>query len=120
MASILLVEDDIDLRTCLAEVLASDGHEMRLASSGNEAIEALKSGQQVDLIISDHYMRDGSGVDILRYVRERKQSRPKFFLITGQSEMTEENAKELGAQEFILKPFDIPELFSLIDKHLAN
>jgi len=119
-AKILLVEDDGDLRSCLAEVLEFEGYNVTTASSGQEAMAFFERGETVDLVISDHYMRNGSGIDLLKYLRAKDPSYPAFFLITGQSEMTGSNAKSLGAQEFILKPFDIPELFETVKKHLER
>jgi DNA-binding NtrC family response regulator len=119
-SKIMLVEDDNDLRSCLAEVLEFEGYEVVTASSGHEAMGILDEGQGVDLVISDHYMRNGSGIDLLKYLRAKNPLRPAFFLITGQSEMTGANAKSIGAQEFILKPFDIPELFATVKRYLPE
>jgi DNA-binding response OmpR family regulator len=117
-AKIMLVEDDSDLRSCLAEVLEFEGYEVLTASSGQEAMGIFDQGKGVDLVISDHYMRNGSGIDLLKYLRAKNPLRPAFFLITGQSEMSGANAKSIGAQEFILKPFDIPELFATVKRYL--
>lgn len=117
---IMLVEDDTDLRSCLAEVLEFEGYRVVTAASGKEAIGIFDQGESVDLVISDHYMRNGSGIDLLKYLRAKSPVRPAFFLITGQSEMTGENAKSVGAQEFILKPFDIPELFAAVKRYLPE
>lgn len=118
-AKIMLVEDDNDLRSCLAEVLEFEGYEVVTASSGQEAMGIFDQGQKVDLVISDHYMRNGSGIELLKYLRAKSPLWPAFFLITGQSEMTGANAKSIGAQEFILKPFDIPELFATVKRYLS-
>jgi CheY-like chemotaxis protein len=114
------VEDDSDLRSCLAEVLDTEGYEPTTASSGEEAIDLLGRGEKFDLILSDNYMANGSGLDLLRYVRGKLGQSPTFFLITGQSEMTSEEARNMGVQEFIQKPFDVPELFSLMEKYLPS
>lgn len=119
-ANILLVEDDPDLRFCLAEVLVGEGYGVQVAESGEEAISFVDGGREFDLILSDHYMRNGSGIELLRHVRKTHPHRPVFFLLTGQSEMSAGDAQGLGAQEFILKPFDIPELFLLIERHVAG
>lgn len=114
----MLVEDDSDLRSCLAEVLEFEGYEVITAASGQEAMGLWDQGKSVDLVISDHYMKNGSGIDLLKYLRARNPLRPAFFLITGQSEMTSANARSIGAQEFLLKPFDIPELFATVKRYL--
>lgn len=119
-AKILLVEDDGDLRASLAEVLELEGYEISTAASAEEAISLLEGGAVFDLIISDHYMRNRSGIDLLRFVRAHNPARPAFFLLTGQSDISSAMARDMGAQEFILKPFEITELFNLIEKHLAQ
>jgi two-component system phosphate regulon response regulator PhoB len=119
-AKVLLVEDDTDLRSCLAEVLEFEGYRVAAAGSGKEAIDFFERGETADLVISDHYMRNGTGVDLLRYLRAKDPTHPAFFFITGQSEMTGMNAKSLGAQEFILKPFDVPELLAAVKRYLEK
>jgi CheY-like chemotaxis protein len=118
-AHILLVDDDLDLRPVLAEVLRGAGYEVREAGSGAEAMAALDSGHPIDLILSDYLMRNGDGLDLLRYLRAKGGQPPVFFLMTGHSEVRSEDAKQMGVSEFILKPFDVVNLLETIEKYLA-
>lgn len=117
---ILLVEDDDDLRDCLAEILESYGYRVLVASSAGSAISLLDAGSEVDLILSDYVMRDGNGIELLKHVRRKDPVHPAFFLVTGQSDVKNNEARILGAQEFVAKPFDIPDLLSAIGHHLEK
>ncbi len=118
--TILLVEDDPDLLRCLGEVLEMKGYQVLLASSGNEAIATLEQDIRVDLILSDCSMRNGTGMDVLRFVRQRHPRFPIFFMMSGHTDISPGKALAGGAQKFIVKPFDIPELFSEIEGSFAE
>jgi DNA-binding NtrC family response regulator len=117
---ILVVDDDPDLRECLAESLELQGYAVCSAASVKEAVERLDFADDVRLIISDHVMRDGSGMELLIHVRSLREKQIPFILITGQSHLTSSEAFQLGAQEFIIKPFDFILLLTKIEHHLGE
>jgi DNA-binding NtrC family response regulator len=118
-STILIVEDDIDLRDCLADCLRQQGYRVEIAVSGTDAIHKLQGGMIVDLVISDYAMRDGNGLELLKFIRRANPDKPAFFMITGHAQVTAEQVRILGAQKFILKPFDIPRLLAAIALSLA-
>ena len=120
MSTILVVEDDLDLRSSLVDILEGEGFHTLEANSGREAMAKLESGAEVDLIVSDYLMKEGTGKDLLLYVRERNAELPPFFLITGQSDVRPQEAKALGAQEFIMKPFDVERLLQDLGRYLHH
>lgn len=65
--NVLIVDDDIDVLSYMAEEFNNHGYHVRLASSGNEAIEILQK-ENIDSVISDFRMRNGNGLTILNFV----------------------------------------------------
>lgn len=82
LMNILYVEDEEDLREVITSVILNDvkAH-VSTISSGNLAIEALKSGSKFDLIISDYKMADGSGADLQQFMKKDSDTTP-FILFT--------------------------------------
>jgi CheY-like chemotaxis protein len=107
--NILVVDDDADLRRVLIRLLGKRGHAVAEASSGNRAIAALKADPSIDLILSDVAMPDGGGRELLTFVRGAHPTKPKFVLMTGYSDLTADEARKLGAQDLLLKPFELAD-----------
>src|SRR5207302_462558 len=100
---VLVVDDDDVTRRLIKEVLEQDGLEVRLASSGEEALKLL-SQESFPIILSDIRMIDVDGLAVLRQVK-RKNARSVVILMTGFGSM--EGAIEAireGALDYISKP----------------
>ena len=90
MASVLLVEDDIDVAEMLSDVLDSLGHSVRHVPTGTAALTALQTGPRPDLVITDMMMPGGlSGLALAREIRDRMPGLP-VILATGYSERAAE------------------------------
>jgi CheY-like chemotaxis protein len=116
--TILVVEDDEMLRNALVGLLVRRGYPTQQASSGNQAIRVMESGLAIDLVISDYYMPDGNGRQLLDYVRARAVDRPPFILITGQTDMRPGEIPP-GIDELLLKPIEIRDLMKIIGRYAA-
>jgi two-component system response regulator PilR (NtrC family) len=116
---ILIVDDEQSMREMLAILLKKEGLEVRSAGSRSEAAELLRGGP-VDLVLTDVKLPDGDGLEILRHV---KSSSPETAVVVmtafGTSEMAVA-ARKLGAESYILKPFDVDELRIVVRDALAN
>ncbi|MCG8603872.1 response regulator, partial [bacterium] len=104
--SILIVDDEVSVRTSLEKALSKAGYVTRSAGSGNEALRILaKAKTSFNVVLSDLKMPDGDGLDLLRGI---KKHHPKMevVLLTGYGtiERAVEAMKE-GAYDFITKPF---------------
>jgi putative nucleotidyltransferase with HDIG domain len=118
MASILVVEDDDDLRSTLSQYLVSKNHEVVEASNGKAAIEMLKH-KNFDVVLSDVQMPEMNGVQLLEWVKA--QHTAKFIMMTGFTNLLEtKTAHDLGADEFLSKPFRIDDLTVAISKVLSH
>ena len=72
--------------------------------------EGQKKNKNIKLIISDSNMREMSGLDFLRSLKELYKTIPIFYIVTGDLDHSEENIKLLGGHGLVLKPFDLDEI----------
>jgi len=118
MRSILLVEDEESLAATLGEQLSAEGYSVTRAASKAEAARAF-SKSEFDLAILDIGLPDGSGLDLARDMRLSKEI-PIVFLTAMNSAEYRLEGYELGASEYIPKPFFIKELLLRIARVLGQ
>jgi DNA-binding NtrC family response regulator len=117
--TILVVDDDADMREWVKDDLEHEGFIVETADGGRAGVERVKKGG-VDLVVSDVKMPDLDGLDLLREVREVEPS-PFVIIVTGFGSIdTAIRAVKLGAYDYITKPFKIDQLLLSIDKALAE
>ncbi|MFN2431636.1 MAG: response regulator [Gemmatimonadota bacterium] len=110
--NILVVEDDSVSRGALVALLASERHEAREAARGSEAVEACREALP-DLIIVDYDLPDGTGLDVLREVRDACGAAPPALLVTGQSLGPRARARVAAAGARVLrKPISPQDLLA--------
>lgn len=119
MSNILIVDDEQSYRQLLSLVFEGDGHMIRTAANGREAIELIRK-EPVDVIISDVKMPDMDGIDLLRAVRETLPDLGVILMTAYASVETAREAFKLGADDFITKPFDVEELKLIVKKTLEK
>lgn len=117
--TILVIDDEKNIRTGLAEALALDGYEVLLAADGTEGLDiALHS--EIDLVITDLRMPGITGEEVLRRVTSETPGIP-VIVLTGHG--TVENAVEAmraGAYDFLTKPLNLDRLSLLVKRALQN
>jgi signal transduction histidine kinase len=108
LRTVLLVEDEELIRTTLARVVESNGHQALTASNAHEAIDLVESVSGIDLVVSDIRMPGGmSGIDLVIELR-RNHPKLRVILMTGfMSEMSEEQRRACEGIRILHKPFDI-------------
>ena len=109
MAKILVVEDDLALSAGLCFALDEAGHLTAAAYTCQKARQLLKTGQ-FDLVILDVNLPDGNGSDLCRECKSSAPERPVIFLTANDLERDELNGFDLGADDYITKPFSIQVL----------
>lgn len=116
MAKLLVIEDNTAVRTVASRVLRGAGHEVLEADSGISGIEIVKRDPP-DLIITDIFMPEQGGIETIRQVREILPAVP-IIVISSVAEWGEhtplENAKMVGADIALEKPFPIQDLMSAV------
>ena len=111
MARILLVEDDGAIVAGLRAYLAEEGIETETADS-QEGAERLLNGQRYDLLLVDVSLRSGSGFGVCAAARQR--GLPVVFLTANGEESSVVAGLDMGAEDYIVKPFRPRELLSRI------
>lgn len=130
MSSILIIDDEEDIRDALEMVLESAGYEVRTASNGNEAIE-LQRSEPADLIITDIIMPEKDGVNTIKEIRQEFpgiriiaiSGGGGVDLLTYRPEAIKTSAylsaaKEAGADQIFTKPFERKDLIQAVDELL--
>ena len=119
MKKIMITEDSATMRSLLVSTIESlEGFEIVEAASGFEALRLLPR-EKVDLIITDINMPDINGLELISYVRNNPnyQAIPLFIISTEGSEKDMEKGLSLGANEYLVKPFNPMKLQELIRKY---
>lgn len=117
-AKLLLVEDDKSLGSTLTERLVKEGYSVQWAETLRKAREKL-SDSNPDLIILDVGLPDGSGFDFAKEVSQKNNKTPFLFLTALASAPDRLKGFELGAEEYIPKPFHLKELLLRV-KHVLD
>ncbi|RYE09672.1 MAG: phosphate regulon transcriptional regulatory protein PhoB [Hyphomicrobiales bacterium] len=120
-ATILIVEDEADLRELIRYNLEADEFRVVTAESGDEAVERIRDGVP-DLILLDWMLPGLSGIELCRRWRSREETaRTPIIMITARGE-EEERVRGLatGADDYVVKPFSMPELVARIQALLRR
>lgn len=118
---ILIVDDERNLRVTLAEILASHGYETLEAENSGRALEVIRD-QRPDLVFCDWKMPEGGGEELLHALQQEEENRePPVIIMTAYG--TSGNAIkaiQLGAYDFISKPFDLDEITTTAKRALQH
>ena len=104
----ILVVDDMTTTLLLLHDLLKDTYEVKIAKSGTKALEILESPNDIDLILLDIEMPDINGYDVCKRIKNNEQTKniPIIFVTARNSEEDEEYGLNLGAIDYITKPFN--------------
>ena len=119
MAEILIVDDEQSYRQLLTLVFQEEGHNIRTAMNGRQALELLQR-EPANVIVSDVKMPDMDGIEMLRSLRETQPEIGVVLMTAFASVDTAREAFKLGADDFIQKPFDVEELKLIVRKTLEK
>jgi DNA-binding response OmpR family regulator len=116
---ILIADDNKNIREALTSILEDEGHELWMAKDGAEALKKVREVSP-DILILDVMMPEVSGYDVCRAVKSDPDLKKTFILMLsakGQA-AEQEQGKEIGADEYIVKPFSPTEIIARIKKIL--
>ena len=120
MASILLIDDDCDLRELMDDVLRLAGHAVETAGDGKTGLALYTAGRH-DLIITDIVMPDMDGLELIDGLRQSQQ-RPRVIAMSGGSTLSVSlylsTARQLGAQRILAKPIENRALLQTVNEIL--
>lgn len=118
MAKILIVDDEMDIAELISDVLVDEGYETVIKNDGISAIETVKN-EQFDLIILDIMMPGMSGVEVCNKIRETVSS-PIIFVSAKNQIIDKVLGFEIGADDYITKPFIVEELVARVKAHIRR
>jgi DNA-binding response OmpR family regulator len=113
MSRLLLVEDDRTLRTGLCDALTLEGHDVTTAADGEAARQLLLS-RHFDLVVLDLMLPRRGGLEVLKELRSRKLETPVLVLTAKGDEADKVVGLELGADDYVTKPFSLKELLARV------
>jgi DNA-binding response OmpR family regulator len=113
---ILVADDEPHIGRIIKMKLEQGPFRVTLAYDGQEALDFINSDEHVDLALLDLMMPKLSGLDVLRRIREQEKFKflPCIILTAGGDAKHERDALELGATEFLTKPFSPKKLYALV------
>lgn len=120
MKRILVVEDERMMRKVIEFRLKKDGYDVYAVEDGKEACAKFEEIQP-DLVLTDIMMPYVSGLELIDFIRNKKASNTPIIMLSAVGlEKTVVEAFELGADDFITKPFSPEELTIRVKKHLLR
>src|SRR6185369_11692310 len=119
MANLLVVDDELGMRQFLTHLLQREGHMVRVAGNGNEAMALLRE-ERADVLLSDVRMPDMGGIDLLKAARELLPDIEVIMMTAFANVDTAREAFLLGAFDFVQKPFDNDLLKETVARALAK
>ncbi|SRR6266568_1869811 len=117
---ILLVEDEQILRDVLVPLLFSAGYDCREAADGRAAIDLLRSGVRINLILSNMLLPEVDGWTLFLHVRRHYPDIPFAFVTAIDDDSVRQVAAREGAADYLLKPFTCEELLSTVRRGLGQ
>ena len=113
---ILVVDDDVDIRTELTEFLETKGYQVEVAGDGREALDMIKAAP-ADAMITDIKMPGGDGYELIRQLRAMDTVIPIIIIAGHVSQSDINQAKNLGVTTIMKKPISVRKLYKYL-KHL--
>jgi DNA-binding response OmpR family regulator len=118
-AKILIIEDDPHILLGLEEVLKGEGYDIATCKRGDQAFDAARR-QRPDLIVLDVMLPGASGYDVCRQLRSRDIGTPILMLTAKGQELDKVVGLNLGADDYVTKPFGVRELLARIQALLRR
>ncbi|HEX2100778.1 MAG TPA: sigma-54 dependent transcriptional regulator [Candidatus Synoicihabitans sp.] len=116
--TILIIDDDAEIRYSLGRVLSSRNYKVVEAGSGEEGVAAVKKGPLPDLIFLDVRMSGMSGLEALQHIRSASPRQLVILMTAFGTAQTAIEAMKFGAFDYIMKPFDPAKVLSLAENAL--
>ena len=117
MGTILIVDDDPQLRQSFEKLLADEGHTVQTAPTGEAGIAMVREFVP-DLVITDVRLPGMNGLETFKAIRQIESKLPVIVMTAFGTTETAIEATKMGAFDYVLKPFEIPDILALIEQAL--
>ncbi|MBM3297088.1 MAG: sigma-54-dependent Fis family transcriptional regulator [Candidatus Aminicenantes bacterium] len=119
METILVVDDEKSILDLLSLVFRKDGFEVKTCSSPARVFDAVQS-ESFDLLLCDIKMPPLDGMDVLRFMRREKPEVPVIMMTAYGSVKQAVESLKIGAQDYVMKPFDVEEMRIIVSRGLER
>lgn len=119
MSKVMVVEDQERIRTMLTRLLAAEGYQTTVAVDGRAALAQVAEAR-VDLMLLDLVMPRVHGLQVLSVLRDRRSAVPVIVLSAVSDVAARVQALDMGAIDYVVKPFSSPELLARVRRHLLQ
>lgn len=119
MTKILIIDDDSAACGYLEEFFAMRKCTVQTAQSGKDGLKAVKSFRP-DIVLLDYRMDDLNGIEVLKKIKEKKPDQSVIMITVASEPDVMEEAKKLGADDFIKKPFSMKYLEGTVSKKVSE
>jgi signal transduction histidine kinase len=121
MKKILIIDDELDIRESLVDILSFHGYQTITVANGKEGLVAATT-QKPDLILSDVSMPEMNGFELLEYLQENNiLASVPFVFLTANNELTSlRKGMTLGADDYLTKPVEMQDLLNVVDRRLKR
>lgn len=119
MEQVLIADDDREIAGLISDALEDEGMKCVIARSGEEALVQIRNNPGISLILLDIMMPDVDGLEVCRRIRE-KVSCPILFVTAKSRTLDTMLGLEMGADDYITKPFVVAELVARVKAHLRR
>jgi DNA-binding response OmpR family regulator len=116
--TVLIVEDDKSLRIGLERILSKEGYKVYGVVDGMVGLDFLRN-HHYDLVLLDIYLPRLNGMQLLRYIRQYKLARHVIMLTAASELKIAQEAVRIGADDILMKPFDLRTLINSINRVLS-
>ena len=118
--SVLVVDDELDIRELISEILSEEGYDVTVASSASEA-NRKRSKKEFDLILLDIWMPETDGISLLKQWSEEENLNSEVVMMSGHGTVdTAIESTHLGASNFVEKPLSIAKLLRTVEGALTE
>ncbi len=116
----IIYADDEEMNLAIVEAYLTDQFDLRLINSGTACLEQLET-EIPDLLLLDHMMPDLDGLEVLKRLRAEDKTRRLKVVIVSANAYNEDRqqALKLGADDYLVKPFDEQQLLDTISRNLS-
>ena len=111
--SILVVDDDADVRSLLTDLCADEGYQVSTAKTGQEALASVES-KRPDLVMMDVQLPDQDGLAVLKQLRQKHPELEVIVMTAFGGSSVAIKAMEQGAYDYVTKPFEIDDLLATL------
>lgn len=114
--NILLADDEMTTAISVSFVLRHSGHQVDIVDDGDEALETLRQNPgRYQILMTDHHMRKLTGLELIQQIRKTDFCGKIIVLSAYLTHELEKSYRALGAETFVSKPFEIPDLRKLVE-----